>query len=176
MNILRHAMIDLETLDLVPSARIVSIGIVMFDPRFNAVGDKYYVELDHKAQINRTKDPKTVKWWKQQPPAVQKALKGTELLQDALEDIMFFLPEDVMVWGNGSIFDIAIMEHAYREHELEIPWKFWNVMDMRTIKYFYESQRGGWDKKCGGDKHNALDDAYHQAQSVSAMWRKLVKS
>ena len=172
---LRHCMIDLETLDLKPSSKIVSIGAVIFDPRYGKIGDTFYMELDHKAQTNRTSDPETVAWWKRQSPVVKKALKGTDLLADALEELDFFLPKDVKVWGNGSIFDIAILEDAYRQNDMGIPWKFWNVLDMRTIKAVYEAGRGGWSRACGGNKHNALDDAVHQAESVCIMWRKIFK-
>ena len=170
---LKHCMIDLETLDLKPSSKIVSIGAVLFDPRQSKLGDTFYMELDHKEQKDRTSDPSTITWWKGQPPEVRKSLKGTEHLKDMLEDLEFFLPADVKVWGNGSIFDIAILEDAYRSWELEVPWKFWNVLDMRTIKAVYEAGRGGFSRACGGTKHNALDDAVHQAESVCIMWNKI---
>lgn len=176
---LRHCMIDLETLDLKPSSKIVSIGAVIFDPRQSKLGETFYMELDHKAQKNRTQDDTpdgTVAWWKKQSPAVKKALKGTDLLADALEELDFFLPKDVKVWGNGSIFDIAILEDAYRQLDIEIPWKFWNVLDMRTVKAVYEAGRGGFSRACGGNKHNALDDAVHQAESVCIMWNKIYNS
>ncbi len=173
---LRHCMIDLETFDLIPSTKIVSIGAVIFDPRQSKLGDKFYMEVDHRKQPNRTSDPETVKWWYSQPKEVQKAMKGVELLSDALEELDFFLPKDVKVWGNGSIFDIAILEHAYREQGIEIPWKFWNVLDMRTIKAVYEAGRGGFSRACGGTNHNALDDAVHQAQNVCIMWNKIYNS
>ncbi len=175
MKKLKHVMIDLETLATVPSARIVSIGAVIFDPRYGRVGDTLYLELDHAAQNNRTKCPDTVKWWKKQPVEVRKALSGTMSLEDALEELAFFLPENSHVWGNGSIFDIAMLEDAYRDCELEIPWKFWQVLDMRTIKYLFECSRG----QLGGDRnntvHNALDDAYYQAKQVNKMWTKILK-
>jgi hypothetical protein len=170
---LKHCMIDLETLDLIPSTKIVSIGAVIFDPRYSKIGDTFYMELDHKAQKDRTSDKGTVEWWKGQPAEVRKSLKGTESLEDALEELAFFLPSDVRVWGNGSIFDIAILEDAYRQLDIEIPWKFWNILDMRTVKAVYEAGRGGFSRACGGTKHNALDDAVHQAKSVCIMWNKI---
>lgn len=49
-----HVMIDLETMDKIPSASIVSIGAVIFDPRTNKVGKtpktQFYRELDWEEQ------------------------------------------------------------------------------------------------------------------------------
>ena len=175
---LRHVMIDNETLDLVPSSKIVSIGAVIFDPRYGKISDDtFYVELDLKAQKGRTEDHSvngTVAWWKKQTPEVRKALKGTTLLEDALEDLEFWLPDDCKVWGNGSIFDIAMLEDAYRQYEMKIPWEYWNIRDMRTIKDMYESSRGSWEKGYRGTKHNALEDAKYQAEMVIKMWKSLL--
>ena len=174
---LRHAMIDLETLDTIPSSKIVAIGAVIFDPRYGKISDdKFYVLVDHKLQTgDRTSSPDTVKWWKSQSPEVRKQLKGTTSLADALEDLSFWLPNDCKVWGNGATFDISILEDAYRQLNIDIPWKFWNVRDCRTVLDMYESARGGFNKKSGGTLHNALDDAYYQAQYITMMWKKLLK-
>jgi len=64
-------------------------------------------------------------------------------------------------------------EHAYRESLLDIPWRFWNVRDCRTIKDLFESKRGGLNDNFTGVAHNALDDAIHQAKWVTLMWSKL---
>ena len=169
-----NAMIDLETVDLIPGAAIVSIGAVLFDPRHNIISkDTFYVELDWKAQ-GRSINKETLEWWRKQPSKTRKALKGTADLEDTLEDLAFWLPEGVLVWGNGPSFDMSILEDAYRSVDMEIPWKFWNVYDCRTIKYLYESARGGFDKKVGGDDHNALHDAMYQAHYVNKMWKSIL--
>jgi len=42
-----HVMIDLETMGITPDSAVVSIGAVVFDPRFNHVSSKtFYRELD----------------------------------------------------------------------------------------------------------------------------------
>ncbi|OYW60916.1 MAG: hypothetical protein B7Z40_19340 [Bosea sp. 12-68-7] len=38
------------------------------------------------------------------------------------------------VWANGAVFDIGILEHAYRSKGLVIPWKYNQVRDSRTIR------------------------------------------
>lgn len=175
MKELKHCMIDLETLDLIPSAKIVSIGAVIFDPRYGKIGDRFYRELDYKAQKDRTHSKDTVSWWKGQPTAIRKQLQGKTPLESALIDLNSFLPSDVKVWGCGPTFDISILEDAYRSLDSEIPWKFWNVRDVRTIRDIYENNRGGWGKNAAKANHNALDDAHRQAEEVNKLWRKIME-
>lgn len=174
MKTLRHVMIDLETMGKIPEQAIVSVGAVIFDPRYNKVSkDTFYMELAWRTQ-DRLIDPDTQAWWKQQSKEARASLNGKDSLQDCLDELSFWLPEDCKVWGNGATFDISTLEHAYRQHKQEIPWKFWNVRDCRTIKDLYESARGGFDKKVGGIAHNALHDAIHQAEYICYMWNKIL--
>jgi len=172
---MNHVMIDLETLDTTVTARIVAIGAIVFNPNTGLRGDKFYWRVHHKSQTNRTKSKSTIEWWKQQGPEVRKQLKGNILLKDALEEFEWFLPDNVIVWGNGATFDISILEHAYLQCGLDIPWKFYNVMDCRTVRKLYEEKRGGLDQNFSGTKHHALDDAIFQAGYISKMWRTLKK-
>jgi hypothetical protein len=169
-------MIDNESMGTLAYSGIVSIGAVIFDPRLGKVDKKntFYVELDWQDQ-GREIDPETVKWWEGQPAKAREALYGLDDLPDALKELSDWLPADCKVWGNGPTFDISMLEDAYRQHSIEIPWEFWNIRDCRTIKDLYESSRGGYDKKSGGVLHNALDDAMFQAQYICDMWNKILK-
>lgn len=173
-----HVMIDLETMGKTPESAIVSIGAVVFDPRTGKIGKEYsgmtfYAELDWDFQ-DRLIDPDTEAWWKKQSEQAREALHGIDDLEDVLKGLAVWLPRDAKVWGNGSIFDIAMLEHAYRELDIPVPWKFWNVRDCRTIKDLYESSRGGWNGKIGGEAHNSLQDALYQAQYICSMWNKIL--
>jgi len=174
MKALKHAMIDLETMGITPDSAIVSVGVVIFDPRYGKVSDKtFYRELDWVNQ-DRSVCKDTRAWWDKQAEEAQIALYGIDELEDVLFELSDFLPTDCKVWGNGATFDISILEDAYRQQKIEIPWKYWNVRDVRTIKDMYESKRGGFNKKSGGTLHNALDDAYFQSRYVTMMWNKLL--
>lgn len=169
-------MIDLETVGLTPNSAIVSIGAVIFDPRFGKVSKStFYSELDWAAQ-NRAMDKGTLEWWQKQSEIVKEPfLYGMDDLEQSLKDLTLFLPKDCRVWGNGSIFDIGMLEDAYRQYGLPIPWMYWNIMDCRTIKFIFESMCGGYSRAAGGTKHNALDDAVFQAEYVCDMWRKILR-
>ena len=169
---LEHVAIDLETMALTPDCAIVSIGAVLFDPRYGRVSKKsFYTELDWEAQ-DRVKDAETAKWWKGLPIKIQDAIYGLDDLSEQLVELAEWLPKDAKVWGNGAIFDIAILENAYRQYGIDIPWAFWNVRDMRTLKDMYECKRGSLERKPDQNLHNALYDARLEAELICKMWSK----
>jgi len=77
------------------------------------------------------------------------------------------------VWGNGATFDISILEAAYRQRGIPIPWAFWNIRDVRTIAALAWPHVKKDHTEFVGVPHRALDDAKHQARYVSAMWQHL---
>lgn len=172
---LRHVMIDLETMGTTPQSAIVSIGAIVFDPRYGKVSkETFYRELDWEDQ-ERHICPETTEWWKGQSDEAKAAHYGLDSLDDVLKELAEWLPKDCKVWGNGATFDISMLEDAYRQYEIEIPWKFWNVRDCRTVLDMYESVRGGFNKTVNRKgAHNALDDAKFQAQYITMMWSRLL--
>jgi hypothetical protein len=67
------------------------------------------------------------------------------------------------VWGNGATFDISILENMFDMYDINHPWIYYNVMDLRTFKRFVGK---GEKVQKSGVNHNALDDAKSQAQYV----------
>ena len=67
------------------------------------------------------------------------------------------------VWGNGSTFDISIMENILNMYRIKLPWSYNGVMDLRTFRRFIA--RGATVENLGV-AHNALDDAKSQAVFV----------
>lgn len=68
--------------------------------------------------------------------------------------------------GNGSRFDLSLLDNACRCLEIDVWWKFWNEFDVRTIKWICEAKKWRSRKVFKGTKHNALDDAISQAEDV----------
>lgn len=178
-----NLMIDLETLGTSSKAPVISIGACYFDE--TGVKQHFYAVLDIKQQIDsglRKVDADTIKWWMGQEGAAKKvfqeelgvqAIEGlqpveyyyTENNRHSLEEFsrFCFLHEDIKPWGNGSTFDITILESLLEDYNLLPPWKFYNIRDMRTFKeYVYD----GSETKREGTHHNALDDAIYQAEVV----------
>lgn len=168
------ASIDLETMALTPDAKILSIGVQVFDRDSYVLGNTLYLHLNWlgRAQESRTFDPNTFKWWMQQSEKARLEILKEEIsLYVALvklKDFLHFNKVDY-VWGNGDLFDIGILEHAYRQHEITIPWQFWAPRDLRTLKDIYLRKHPNTDPHIlpfEGVQHNALDDATHQAKII----------
>ncbi|TPN04478.1 3'-5' exonuclease [Mesorhizobium sp. B2-1-2] len=173
-----HCMIDLETLGTAPNAPVVAIGAVYFDPDTGTLGDTFDMAIDVEDAIKYgSVSGSTLKWWLGQSDAArQKVVRGTAPAPRVFEAFHGFCLKhgsDIRPWGNGSSFDITILEYAFdRILERPAPWKFWAVRDCRTIKELAEGIVV-FDAKLEGVAHNALDDAKHQAKWVSAYWQGL---
>lgn len=172
---MNFCMIDIETCGQRANAPVLSIGAVKFDPNTAQIGETYYAAVDPSdAFRNGVPDGGTFKWWMEQgDQARAAAVGGTSSLADALNGLGRFYAnwKDVKVFGNGPSFDMTILEHAYGRIGKPAPWRFWNVLDCRTVA----AMAGKRPPAIGGSGvyHNALDDAVHQAKWVSQMWRDL---
>ena len=178
-------MIDLETLSTTPTAAIIEIGAVEFDidtghisPLKERSEFHRLIEFDS-ACVNRDIDPNTVRWWFGQPQEARE--RFTQSIGDPVENVIsaFYhwceriisTEHQVCVWGNGATFDISIVENILQQYGFDIPWKFYNIRDVRTIVHLADGivDKNGFEFE--GVRHNALDDAKHQVKYVSAMWQ-----
>jgi hypothetical protein len=162
-------MIDLETLGTDPETPVISLGAVFFDIEKKTMGATFYMALDVDEQIKRGRKPtgSTLRWWMGQADAAkrvfnEKAKPSLEVLQTFSLWMKANNPK-AHVWGNGSTFDVSIMEHLYKMYGLECPWGYGKIMDLRTFRRF---QGKGAKVVVPGTAHNALDDAVGQAQYV----------
>lgn len=172
---MHHLMLDIETLDIKPSAVILVVAAVFFDPRTGELGAEFRAAVSsQKDQPGRTISLDTVAWWaKQSDEARKQAFGGTESLKRVLSNLSRFIhmnsTDTVKVWGNGKEFDCAILEHAFQQLEMPCPWKFWDTQDVRTVITLAELH--GFNPKktrpFEGMPHRALDDARHQARYVA---------
>lgn len=164
-------MFDLETLDTKPSAVILSLGAVRFNPRGIGVEDTLLLKFDIDAQftLGRTASDDTIEWWSKQAPEVQDEAFSThdrtELL-DAIEQFHKFVWNTERVWSQGS-FDVNIMEDLYRSISKPIPWNYWQVRDSRTLFDFID---GNLDRS---KHHDAMEDAKEQAMGVQRALHKI---
>jgi hypothetical protein len=168
-------MLDIETLDIKPSAVILVIAAVFFDPKTGELGAEFETSVNsQKEQPGRTISLDTVAWWAKQSDEARKlAFGGTETLKRVLTKLTQFIHMNttgtVKVWGNGKEFDCSILEHAFQNLEMSCPWKFWDTQDVRTVITVAEIQGFNPKKERSfeGTPHRALDDAKHQARYVA---------
>jgi hypothetical protein len=177
---LTDVMIDMETLDVLPTATILTIGAVKFDPFGNDVThpscEKFYVKVDIDSQdaLGSTVSQDTMNWWGNQSKEAQEEAFSPDSridITEAMTQLYKFCWGANRVWSHGAGFDIVICEHLFRKIGKAIPWSFWNVRDTRTL----------FDLGINPDrppvlKHHALEDAWNQAVGVQNIFKTLRSS
>lgn len=160
-------MIDIETLGLAASSKILSIGAVAFTIGTD-VTYPFYRTVETKAgQEYRTTTDSTIKWWSEQDESIiQEAHSGVTLLRDVLfmlDNFIRYYPKDTLIWCKGVNFDFPILEHAFIENNITIPWKYYQLMDCRTAFNMFKDRV---PKEPNSNAHNALEDAIAQAKQL----------
>jgi exodeoxyribonuclease VIII len=181
--------IDIETLGTKPGCPVLSIGAAFF---FRREPTLHIPELDTFHQHIRLDGPQgglaysdgvsagTLLWWLEQSDDARGKLVAGQQRSDALNvpaTLSRFRDfcskhgdEDLRVWGNGSTFDISILNELFDRAGIPRPWSFMNERDMRTI---VDSGRArGLSKEDvvrQGVHHDARDDAIHQAKIIAHM-------
>lgn len=169
-------MIDLETLGTTASAVILSIGAVKFNLDNSDIDDNgFYASatIESNLDLGRRVQEDTLLWWLKQPAAAQQVFHEAKVpLPEALIDLSDWIgADDYFVWSNGADFDLPMLAHAFSQVGVEVPWKFWNSRCFRTYKNLPGAKNIRVDAL--GVKHNALSDAYQQAQTVQAIQKAL---
>lgn len=170
-------MIDLETLDVLPTATILTIGAVKFDPFGDDVNEpsaeKFYVKVDVDScdKIGSTVSQATLDWWANQSQEAQNEAfdpNGRISIEDAMHQLYKFCWGAKRVWSHGASFDVVICEHLFRKMGKAIPWSFWEVRDTRTL-----FDIGINPNRPPVLKHHALEDAWNQAVGVQNVYKTL---
>jgi DNA polymerase III epsilon subunit-like protein len=175
----RQIIIDLETLSTRPNACIVSIGAVAFTIK-DGITEEFIINIDAASskKFGLHLDPDTIDWWKKQSPEAIKSWQNNPVSLDKALHMFcdFYGPTSCPVWGNGSSFDITIMESALyaigwdkRDGVVKgshLPWKFWDIYDLRTITNLF-----GVKVTKTQVNHNALHDAIAEANTLLGILR-----
>lgn len=182
--------IDLEGLGLRPNAAVIAIGACALDRESGKLHPTPFyqvIKLDSALRAG-TVDGSTLMWWVQQESEAREAIFSQEA-QASARDLASTLAsfndwwrslngDKICPWGNGATADITWLESAYQHSVgLQTPWAahFWTIRDQRTLldaaweACFFEKPA------MKGLKHNARDDAIHQAEVVASAFRALHK-
>ena len=172
-------MIDLETLAVTPDCVVLTIGAVLFDPKGSGVIEKLELRptIDDQTELyNRVINEDTLNWWgTQSPEAIEEALgdQGRESFRECMEKLYKFCWNRRAVWSNGASFDCVVMESAWRQLDMRIPWYFWTIRDTRTI---YDVAGVSLRDDAHVTSHKAVEDAERQAIVVQQAYQKLMKA
>lgn len=164
-------MIDLETLDTKPSAIVVSIGVVAFDPVTFQATDGLYAILEMGGQLHRgrTRSPDTLAWWEQQSDAAKAVFKQPRQdVSEVLDRLDTMLAGSDGVWGNGADFDCVITGSLYESFQRTKPWSYSKNRCLRTLKSVLLPKQYVKPERLG-THHNAMDDALHQVHQLKVI-------
>lgn len=176
---MKHAMVDCETLGLLPGCAVISIGAVAFNPSVDGdIGSRFYrnITVESNEECSLVVDTKTVEWWETQSIESRHALLVNQVSLDrALTEFCSWWKSGGIetFWSHGLSFDEPILRVALSEVGLDPPWNYRNVRDTRTLYWL-----AGFDEKSvvlpNAVEHNALDDAVRQAGAVQKAMRFFV--
>ena len=171
-----HAMIDLETLDVLPTATVLTIGGVKFNP--NEISEPtqpfyYRFNVDEQLDKGRTTSESTLEWWGKQAEDVREEALGDGNRTPVLEVLQALNKWCVgvdTIWCQGPAFDIVILEDMFRSYDHHVPWPFWKIKDSRTLFGIMPTDPR---KAINFAAHNALEDCKVQALCVQQTIKQL---
>lgn len=174
-------MLDFETLATGTQPTILTMGACKFDPLGNELTNPemevFYVRIDLESQeaIGREVNEDTIAWWGRQSPEAQEEALGDGTpdnprltIQEAFDKLYKFCWGAKRVWSNGATADIVWSETAFRQVNKAIPWKFWEIRDVRTA-----FDIGINPNMPPVTSHHALEDAVNQAIGIQNVYRTL---
>lgn len=181
--VIKHIMLDIETLGLAPNAVITQIAAVEFEP------DSLYTGKTFNASVNinqpgRVIDPETLKWWLNQLEGTRKTSLNTSSqfeLHVVLASLVTWIeniasPQYIKFWCRGVNFDFVLLDDAFRQYNLASPWSYRNLADVRTFDSLVPNTVLSNLPKIG-NAHDAVSDALFQISYVRAAlkWLKTNK-
>ena len=167
-----NVMHDLETLDTKDTAVVLSIGAIKFT--VDGLFETFYrrLELNDQIRSGRTISGSTIEWWAQQDVKARAVFSEPAIsTEKALLDYADFLStEDCVMWGNGAMFDNAILLNMYDMYGMPRPWSYRNDRCYRTVLALHKSLYPGFETNTPSVAHNALADAVAQARTLQKIW------
>ena len=180
-------MIDFETLSSRPDAMILSFGAVLFvadQDEHDYPRKKFYEKPSMKSQqrIGMHIEPNTVRWWlRQSGDARAEFYSDNDLYLNDLGTVLLAFNDFIgvhppkRIWSHGATFDLPILQLLYSRSGLDLPFKYWDCRDTRTLFDLAgnDPTLKGLLKPKGITAHNAVIDCENQANAVNYAWRKL---
>lgn len=172
-------MVDCETLSLRPNAMLLSFAAVQFMQVDGVIEETQAFEwhIDITRQPERHIDVETLAWWLDAERAdalrVLTSMSPRSTLRDALTElrsVMVDRDRPVYVFAQGHV-DVVWLEDGFRYHAIPLPWRYWNVVDLRTLLLFVPPPENVASFP-GAIKHTPLSDCRVQIAKLSAALSK----
>lgn len=186
-------VLDIETGSLRNKTHIFTIGLVIGNLVTGEILAESYYRINGVGQEDRIKDHDTFEvFWKDSSLVsleAQREIFDETLPRMSLAEALLKLNDDindfkkkhdvkqVNITGNGSEFDNAIIVEAYRDLDIELPWKYGDNQSLRTIVWLGRLLLGIDPKyaiEFEGILHHALHDCRHEFKTASTIVRELL--
>jgi len=176
-------MVDIETVDVKPSAAIVSIGAVAFDKRAKNTHEEMLensfnvnISFESNEKAGRTFSASTIAWWLKQSKEAQASLFREPVmpLQKALTEYRMWCEKQNAdrYYANDPDFDIVILNNALESMNDRSPFGYYQHRSLRTtIEDAYPDEP--MPNVAPGTAHDARDDAIKQALIVQHCYHHL---
>lgn len=173
---MKHVMIDIEALRLkeVWRAPLMEVGMCLFSDK-GEILDHALIPIKILSIPSYFKaERETVAWWKKQDQWEPLQLRMKEhglLISDALRKIIEILNDWDFdgVWFAGPTYDQVCLESYFDFFSLEIPWKFYQSRDFRTMRKQFPELASQFPEN--PSLHSALDDSINQVQKLEVIYR-----
>lgn len=182
-------MVDIETLGNKEDSTIIQIASIAFDintgehiAKFNRIAD---ISKNNSYEMNVTGD--TLKWWLRTDKELLSKLldEGEGASRELLEEFYQYLIGlsqigELYLWGNGILFDNAMIRHQLEFIGLDYPIFFRNDRDVRTLvdlaSVKLDLSASLLRDECYNDElkaHDAFNDVINQINLVVNCYREL---
>lgn len=185
-------MVDLETLGTDFNAPIFQIAAAGFELLTGDINDTFDESADISSLTSEdgTVNGDTLKWWLRTNPELLADLldRGDLTPYGLLQEFHDWLTvlgnryDEVYLWGNGILFDNAIIRHKFESYGWKYPIFYRNDRDVRTVFELAQIKTGEtaqemydsiYDKELVA--HDAMNDVMNQVALVSKCSRILTK-
>lgn len=168
---MKELMFDIETLDTKPSSVILSIGVITSENGKLSNPGCWFPDIQQQLDMGCTVSASTLRWWLNQGEGAKKVFdQPKQPIEVVMAEVAKYVTKsgkNIEPWCNGASFDMPIMEDKFRLVGLPIPWNFWTVRDMRTIKNLVDRDTLAKLQVEPKIAHDALEDAIAQAQTLN---------
>ena len=171
----RHLMVDIETCDVIPSAAILQIAAVTFDPRGGShyPVEKFCTTISEASNRNagRSFSQGTMEWWEaQSEEARTAAFAGEHDIDTALTKFCRWVnglrPTCSRVWAKDPDFDVVILRDACDDRGIMWPFKFWESRSCRTAMEMSYPLGDFPRVEVEGALHDAIVDCQKQVKEI----------
>lgn len=172
-------MVDIETLSTAGNALILQVGAVKFSVSDGVLQlhEQFEKQISYQSSMalgGFDVDDDTIKWWKNQSKNARDAVSlNGENIKTVIQEFCAFAKDASEVWCHNT-FDAPILGNAIKRCGLNLPFKYTNWRDIRTLTALANmSKHEVFSESRGGTHHTALDDCLYQINYCVRAMNKL---